>query len=183
MGDNLLLSLCDEKIKAAHISKNCRVFLFSCFTKSSEQLPTYFGQINYLSDFIYRTQITVTPYKLEKFDAIKLGAKRKRRIGWIDMWPCMWNQFTPHTIIQQSPESTLNMLPTFWTSFSFPSGSLLNCGDILKGENDFGSRINDWALIKMNPNRVGENFSPLDPLGGKIGNTSIIHSIEPGDTV
>ena len=98
LGDNLLLSLSDEKIKAAHISKNCRVFLFSCFTKSSEQLPTYFGQINYLSDFIYRIHISVTPYELEKFDTIKLGAEIGECLHVFSGNPYIHEYISGHTI-------------------------------------------------------------------------------------
>ena len=77
LGDDLLFSFYDEQLKLACTSKNCRVFVFSCFQQTAKQLPSYIGQMNYLSDFIYRINMnsTLTSSEIENFDKLRLGAE------------------------------------------------------------------------------------------------------------
>ena len=77
LGDDLLFSFYDEKLKLASTLKNCRVFVLSCFQQPAKQLPSYIEQMNYLSDFIYRINMnsTLTSSEMENFDKLRLGAE------------------------------------------------------------------------------------------------------------
>ena len=89
--------------------------------------------------------------------------------------------------MQQPPESSLDKFrqdyPAYSTLYEFPSNSKLDCGYVMDGDIYCKSHRHDWALIKVNLNRLGTNCFPLDPFGNIFGNSVSVQTIELGDQV
>ena len=91
------------------------------------------------------------------------------------------------SIIQQPPESSLNKFrqdyPSYVILYQFPKDSEMAFGTVMNGEIYVQSHHYDWALIKININRLGINSFPLDPFGNNFGGSVSVQPIELADNI